>query len=247
MTTGESHVRPLREESWSAAEAIALELSGRGTDVNEIQKVVTHARVQAERNPERVGEDFFTLLDTMVRDGRHLVRSHQTLDYYRNLSDTCNRHLRDFRRTTIESGWELVGILGWAARLMRYYNTPEGKAELTSKQRGVERRERSDDSAASSTPLRQTEVARDEPRPRRPTPQVAPPKARPRQETAREPVTLLSEVKAGKARVRTERGEELTCTGLPSYPRASPGEVCRADVTREDGRAVKAFFKGWVS
>jgi hypothetical protein len=34
---------------------------------------------------------------------------------------------------------------------------------------------------------------------------------------------------------------------MPSYPRASPGEVCRADVTREGGRALKAMFKGWIS
>jgi hypothetical protein len=235
--------------SWELAEAIALELAGRDTDVNEVQKVVTHARVQAERNPERAGSDFFTLLETMVRDGRYLVRSGRTLDYYRSLSDVCNRHLREFRKTTPESAWELVGILGWAARLMRYYNTPEGKTELTSRQIGAARGGQRSDVPVASAPSSQpkSKQVQEGSKHKRPVPPLAPPKARPREETARESVTLISEVKAGKARVRTVKGEELTCTGMPSYPRATPGEVCRADVTRENRRAVKAFFKGWVS
>lgn len=249
MATGESGMHPLRQESWEVAQAIALELAGRDTDVNEVQKVVTHARVQAERDPERAGSDFFTLLETMVRDGRYLVRSGRTLDYYRSLSDVCNRHLREFRKTTPESAWELVGILGWAARLMRYYNTQEGKTELTSKQAGAIRGEQRGDVPAAPAPFLQPKSTQvqEGPKPKRPIPRLAPPKARPREGTARESVTLISEVKAGKARVRTAKGEELTCTGMPSYPRATPGEACRADVTRENGRAVKTFFKGWVS
>lgn len=248
MVTDEDHVRPLRQASWEAAEAIARQLVGRGTDVNEVQKVVTHARVQAEHDPARVGEDFFRLLETMVRDGRYLVRSRQTLDYYGNLSDACNQHLREYRRTTPESGWELVAILGWAARLMRYYNTPEGKSELTSKQRGVGCVAESDNvSTTSAATSQQPAHSQEQTRQKRPAPPPPPPKPKPRQETARESVTLLSEVKGGKARVRTERGEELTCTGMPSYPRASTGDVCRADVTREDGKALKAFFKGFAS
>jgi hypothetical protein len=239
----------MMQSSWDLAESIALELAGRDTDVNEVQKVVTHARVQAERNPERAGADFFTLLETMVRDGRYLVRSGRTLDYYRSLSDVCARHLREFRKTTPESAWELVGILGWAARLMRYYNTPEGKTELTSKQPRAGLGGQRDDVLAPPTPSLQSKStqAQEGARPKRPVPPLALPKVRPREETARESVTLISEIKAGKARVRTTQGEELMCSGMPSYPRATPGEVCRADVTRENGRAVKAFFKGRLS
>lgn len=238
----------MQQSSWELADAIALELVGRETDVNEVQKVVTHSRVQAERDAARVGGDFFALLETMVNDGRYLVRSGRTLDYYRDLRDVCSRHLRGFRSTTPESGWELVSILGWAARLMRYYRSPEGKTELASKQRGVVREEsRRDAAPAQAQP--QQKPAQEEPRPKRPapTPPPAPPRARPREETTREVVTLVSAVKAGKALVRTKKDEEVTCTGMPSYPRASLGEVCRADVTREGGRALKAMFKGWVS
>lgn len=242
----------MQQSSWELADAIALELVGRETDVNEAQKVVTHARVQAERDAARVGGDFFALLEAMVNDGRYLVRSGRTLGYYRDLRDVCSRHLRGFRSTTPESGWELVSILGWAARLMRYYRSPEGKTELASKQRGVAHEEsRRDDVHAQTQRMPAPEETRkqEESRPKRPapTPPPAPPRARPREETTREVVTLVSAVKAGKAIVRTKKDEEVTCTGMPSYPRASPGEVCRADVTREGGRALKAMFKGWIS
>jgi hypothetical protein len=246
-------LRPIQQSSWELADAIALELAGRETDVNEVQKVVTHARVQAERDAARVGADFFALLETMVNDGRYLVRSGRTLDYYRDLRDVCSRHLRGFRSTTPESGWELVSILGWAARLMRYYRSPEGKTELASKQRGVAHEElQRDDTRAQAQTKPVPEEARakqEESRPKRPapTPPPAAPKVRPREETTREVVTLVSAVEAGKAIVQTKKGEEVKCTGMPSYPRASPGEVCRADVTREGGRALKAMFKGWVS
>src|ERR1041384_5752038 len=136
----------MQPSDWERADAIALELLGRETDVNEVQKVATYVRVQAGRDAARVGENFFTLLERMARDG-HLVRSNQTPRYYRNLSDTCSRHLRGFRSTTPESGWELVSILGWAARLMRYYRSPEGKTELASKQRGVAHEESRRDEA----------------------------------------------------------------------------------------------------
>lgn len=242
----------MKESSWELADAVALALVGRDTDVNEVQKVVTHVRVQAERNPERVGDDFFALLETMLRDGRYLVRSGRTLDYYRNLSDICRTHLRGFRHTTPESGWELVGILGWVARLMRYYRSPEGKSELASKQRGAVRADSASNAAASDVAVSaQSSQGRDarEAQPQRPTrtPPQAPPKARPREEKRREAVTLLSAVKLGKARVRTAQDEEVMCTGMSSYPPASPGQTCYADVTRQDGRALKAIFKGWAS
>jgi hypothetical protein len=236
----------MMQSSWELADAVALELAGRETDVNEVQKVVTHVRVQAERDAGRVGQDFFALLETMVSDGRYLVRSGRTLDYYRDMRDVCGRHLRGFRNTTPESGWELVGILGWAARLMRYYRSPEGKTELASKQRRVVGGEARHDESPSDT---RPQSAREEPQPKRPAsmPSLAPPKVRPREETTREVVTMVSAIKAGKALVRTKKDEEVTCTGMPSYPRVSPGEACRADVTRENGRALKAMFKGWVS
>ncbi|MDQ3918308.1 MAG: hypothetical protein M3348_07505 [Acidobacteriota bacterium] len=240
---------PMQQADWDLADAVALELLNKDTDPKELQQLATYARVQAGRDPARVGENLFTLLGRMVRDG-HLVRSKQTPRYYRNLSDVCGSRLHDFRSTTRESAWKLVGILGWAARLMRYYRSPEGQPELDSKRRSVGRVEFPQDAEATQArPQSEHEPPQGEVRPKRPAPPPPPPrpKPRPREETARETVTLVSAVKAGKALVRTKKDEEVTCTGMPSYPRASPGEVCRADVTREDGRALRAMFKGWIS
>lgn len=237
------------QANWALADEIAVELVNRETDVNEVQKVATHARVVAERSPAKVGERLFTLLGTMTRDGRYLVRSGRTLDYYRDLRDVCERSLRDYRVTTAERGWELVSILGWAARLMRYYNTDEGAAELITRTtianqaRGKQKEQQVESSgqqtqAQSSTASSTHRSSTSAPKPvARPAPV--------RTEIVRETVTLITAAKMGKARVQTSQGEEIICTGLPSYPSPEIGEVCRADVTRENGRAVKSAFKGW--
>jgi len=44
-----------------------------------------------------------------------VIRSNQTLDYYRNLQSACQRHLRGMAYE------ELALTLGWALRLLRYY------------------------------------------------------------------------------------------------------------------------------
>jgi len=77
---------------------------------------------------------------------------------------------------------------------------------------------------------------------------VKPPKqapAPPRLETKRESVTLLTAVKNSKAQVRTEQGEEVNCAALPAYPKAEAGETFRAEITRENGKAIKCVFKAW--
>lgn len=219
----------MTQAHWQLAKTIARELVECETDVNEVHKAVTYARVQAELYPDRVGANFFTLLETMVRDGRYLVRSGKTLDYYRDLRDLCGRYLGDYRTAKGEQGWELVEILGWAVRLMRYYATDAGKDEWAERQRARERAPRPPASPPSTPPQRP----------------VASPPAPALRETRRETVTLITAVKNGKAQVRTAGGEEISCTNFPPYPPGEPEMTCRADVTYEGGKAVKAVFKGW--
>jgi CRISPR-associated protein (TIGR03986 family) len=77
----------------------------------------------------------------------------------------------------------------------------------------------------------------------------ASPKAqKPKQEettTKKEWVTLVEDVKGGKAKVQTEGGDIVSCSNFPPYPTGTAGTRCRADVTRQDGRAQRAIFKGW--
>ena len=223
---------------WQLAEAIARELVNREVDVNEFQKVITYVRIQATKPEGKAGEGFFSLLDTMVRDGRYLMRSGRTMDYYRNLQSVCKQHLTGYRTATGEQGQELVEILGWAARLMRYYNTDAGDAELVARQnqrigsqQPIEQPTQTAPAASGKPPK---EKAKAEPK----KPPIEP-------EVTREAVTLLTLAAGRKARVRTEAGEEISCVNLPAYPLGQPGEVCEADVTRENGRAVRAVFQKW--
>jgi CRISPR type III-B/RAMP module RAMP protein Cmr6 len=75
-------------------------------------------------------------------------------------------------------------------------------------------------------------------------PAPAAPEARAR--TKRERVTLLAAPKNGKAKVRTEAGEEIVCERIPFHPQAHEGKQCRADVTREAGKATRGVFKSWM-
>lgn len=98
------------EKDWSIAHEIAFELVDKGTDVNEVANVYTFLRQHGNR------EQFFILLDRLIKSGRALVRSKRTLDYYRNIQDACNRHLKD-----ISDPGRLAEILGWTVRLMKFY------------------------------------------------------------------------------------------------------------------------------
>jgi hypothetical protein len=235
----------MQQSSWELAETVALDLVSRGTDVNEVQKVATGLRVFAERHPEQAGERMFTFIETMLRDGHHFVRSNQTLGYYRKLQEVSRLHLSAFRKSTPEAGRELAEILGWTVRLMRYYKTDDAREEMLRKQRQRENQPQlAGTSSGTSTGRSQAHSA--EPRFEPPAKlRLIKPKVVIKTETIRELVTLAVSAKAGKARVRTRQGEEITCTGIPPYPPANEGDTCNADVVREKGRAVKATFKAW--
>jgi CRISPR-associated protein (TIGR03986 family) len=72
------------------------------------------------------------------------------------------------------------------------------------------------------------------------------PKQEPYKETTKKEVVMLMEdVKAGKAKVRTQDGEIIPCSNFPPYPPGTAGMRCRASVTRRNGKAQSGIFKGW--
>lgn len=93
------------------ASNIAQDLSSQNTDVNELAKCVAFLRDSPD------GPLFFEYLDTVIAEGRAVARSGRTLDYYRAIRDACRRHLAPYR----DDPRMMTEILGWAARLMRYY------------------------------------------------------------------------------------------------------------------------------
>lgn len=96
-------------DTFDHAIAMANDLAGSRVDPNEASKTLAYLRhVQTP-------DDFFSYLQLVVSNGRAVIRSNQTLDYYRSLLTASERHLRDL------SVPEMQQVLGWAIRIMRYY------------------------------------------------------------------------------------------------------------------------------
>lgn len=97
--------------SESIAEALAADLAGASVDPNEAQKALAYLR--SKRN----GKALFDYLQAIVNNGQVVIRSRQTLDYYRNLQIACQRHLRPLQNNYDE----IVTAFAWSLRLLRYY------------------------------------------------------------------------------------------------------------------------------
>lgn len=93
------------------AEALAADLAGAQVDPNEAQKALGYLR------SKRDGTAFFKYLDTIVNNGKIVIRSGRTLDYYRELQRACVRHLRPLQNNY----QDLVMAFAWSLRLLRYY------------------------------------------------------------------------------------------------------------------------------
>lgn len=63
--------------------------------------------------------------------------------------------------------------------------------------------------------------------------------------TKDETVVLIEIIIKGKAKVRTNAGEEVVCSDIPTYPKVSIGTTLKVDITREKGVIKKARFKRW--
>jgi hypothetical protein len=101
----------MKEPVWQTSHNIARDLVQRECDPNEVQKAYVYLRTHKD------GERFFHFLNTLVQRGQFLMRSGRTLDYYRALLEVCQRHLTPYRK----DAEAMQQILGWAARLMRFY------------------------------------------------------------------------------------------------------------------------------
>ncbi len=111
----------LTEQEWAAAERLARDLA-RDVDRNELGKVISYF--------QRVGskEKLFRLLRRLPDSG--FIRSGQTRGYLRRISEACERHLQE-----IEGDERTLRVLGWAFRLMTYYQTRRGTRFARGKRR----------------------------------------------------------------------------------------------------------------
>lgn len=121
----ESLTESLTESQWQIAHAIAMTLVKEETDVNELGKAIAYLR--ASVNQPDAGSRFFKYLKTLVSNGRQIGHSGRTPDYYRSIDKACSQYLQ--REQTNASS--MLHILGWAARLMRYYKDAGPIGEIT--------------------------------------------------------------------------------------------------------------------
>ena len=105
----------MKSDRFLQADAIARSLDDRRADVNELSNCISYLRDLARDKKD--GKLFFDYLDTVIAEGRAVVHSGRTIGYYQAIRSACREYLQPYRDDPEAMAW----ILGWAARLMRYY------------------------------------------------------------------------------------------------------------------------------
>ena len=121
----------MEEQNLATADTIARALHSGGTDINELSKCVGFLRDLARDKLD--GALFFEYLDTIIAEGQAVVRSGRTLDYYRAICAACRQHLVPCKGDP----QTMAEILGWAARLMRYYAVEDQLGRAATPPRGA--------------------------------------------------------------------------------------------------------------
>ena len=111
----------MEEKQWEIAHDIAFDLVDRGTDPNELGKVI--AFVRQNKAESDIKNRLTSLVQRLSSTRNALIRSHQTQRFYRNIQESFEEHLHDIEDTT-----DLLLILGWSLRLMRYYRVEPKRA-----------------------------------------------------------------------------------------------------------------------
>ena len=104
----------MNETQWKIAHKLAFDLVDWGTDPNELGKVI--AFVRRHQDDTDAKSRLMLLVQRLASSRNALIRSRQTQGFYQNIQEAFSEHLRD-----ISNPAELLLILGWSLRLMRYY------------------------------------------------------------------------------------------------------------------------------
>lgn len=111
----------MNKKQWSVAHDIAFDLVDWGTDPNELGKVVAFMRRCKGESDAK--DRLMSLVQRLANSRNALIRSRQTQRFYRNIQEACETHLHDVSDTG-----EILTILGWSLRLMRYYRVEPERA-----------------------------------------------------------------------------------------------------------------------
>ena len=119
----------LTTAQWNAAHQIAIRLASQHTDVNEFRKVIAYLRTLDSQ--DNAGKRFFSYLTTLAKNGDRIGHSKKTIGYYQDIFEVCDNYLLNYQ-TDISI---MLQILGWAARLVKYYQqNPVGEDYRSSSQ-----------------------------------------------------------------------------------------------------------------
>ena len=206
----------MNEKQWEIAHDIAFDLVDWGTDPNELGKVI--AFIRRHRGESDAKNRLITLVRRLADTQNALIRSRQTQRFYQNIQEACQQHLR-----AINDASELLTILGWSLRLMRYYRVePE---------RATEAQRRPQEPRQTSKP-RPTQTPQPPKEPEKPKIRVG----------DRVNATILK--KAGSkitVRLQTDENQELVFE-RPYYPGLVGAKIkLRVQGVNKDGEVIKVI------
>jgi hypothetical protein len=122
----------MNEKQWSIAHDLASDLVDYGTDPNEFGKVAAFMR--RYQKADNAKNQLMLLLQRLANSNNAPIRSGKTQEYYQDIQESCQKHL-----SSISEPDELMLILGWCMRLMRYYRVePKRAAEAQRRPRQTE-------------------------------------------------------------------------------------------------------------
>jgi hypothetical protein len=237
----------MTDQDWDLTYELAKSLAGVDTNIPEKLQAYLRSRkdihgCRALLDAYAINAGQFLKLTSEQRKTRGVsfIRTGQMAQNYQRLSESLNRLFNSGRDVEAQAR-----ILGWVARLLKWAQYEGSLDELivTYTNRRTRPHAGTPPSSVATSPGIQS-GNNHYIRPNVKLTKQPPPE--PKIETKREAVKLATDAKTGKALVRTEQGEEITCTTLPSYPPSKAGETFRAEITRENGKIVKCIFKAWV-
>ncbi len=111
----------MEKKQWTIAHNVAFDLVDWGTDPNELGKVIAFLRRNKQENDMKA--KLTSLVQRLSNTRNALIRSRQTQRFYHNIQEAIEKHLHG-----IEDTKELLLILSWSLRLMRYYRVEPKRA-----------------------------------------------------------------------------------------------------------------------
>ena len=107
----------MNDSDWAAAENIARFIYEQRVDVNEVAKLMPFLRRRRAVAGPGAGQDLDRFLDRITQpNAKALVRSNQTIDYFRQIRQARQQYLRG-----VNDPQRLQSIVGWAVRLAKSY------------------------------------------------------------------------------------------------------------------------------